>query len=297
MRPHEIDFSTFEGGIFTDLMPFQYGREVCAPAHAFGPARRSHFLFHYILSGSGTFNTTSGNGERTDYPLEAGEGFLIFPTEITAYVADMGNPWEYIWIEFDGSQVKSVLDRLGMTPSNPIYRSQDDDARDDMVAAMRALLSGRGTSPLAHIAQTYRFLDGFSRSAVPYRTSQTGKLHGYYVDSALEYISERYRSDIGVEDIARHVGLNRSYFGKVFKNAMGVSPQQFLIGYRMEKAADLLKLSALSVAEVGRSVGYPNQLHFSRAFKSVHGISPRAWRREHAGNVAESSQITPVSSK
>ena len=65
----------------------------------------------------------------------------------------------------------------------------------------------------------------------------------------------------------------------------------------MEKAADLLKLSALSVAEVGRSVGYPNQLHFSRAFKSVHGVSPRAWRREHAGSVAEGAEITPVSSR
>ena len=69
-----------------------------------------------------------------------------------------------------------------------------------------------------------------------------------------------------------------------------------LIGYRMEKAAELLKLSALSVAEVGRAVGYPNQLHFSRAFKNVHGVSPRAWRHAHAGSVSSGAEITPVSS-
>ena len=50
----------------------------------------------------------------------------------------------------------------------------------------------------------------------------------------------------------------------------------------MGKAAELLKLTALPVAEVGRAVGYPNQLHFSRAFKGVYGVSPREWRRENA---------------
>ena len=294
MRPHEIEFSTFEGGVFTDLMPYQYGREVCSPGHAFGPARRSHYLFHYVISGSGVYTTVNRSGERTDHPISAGEGFLIFPAEITTYVADLADPWEYIWVEFDGTQVKSTLDRLGLSPAAPVYRAQDPEAAADMLAAMRSLLSKRAASPFVLVAETYRFLDGFVRSAEPYRAASAGKLHGYYVDAALAFIAERYRSDIGVEDIARHVGLNRSYFGKIFKETMGVSPQQFLIGYRMEKAADLLKLSALSVAEVGRAVGYPNQLHFSRAFKSVHGVSPRAWRREHAGNVSSSADITPV---
>ncbi len=80
--------------------------------------------------------------------------------------------------------------------------------------------------------------------------------------------------------MAGSTGLNASYFGKVFKEATGKTPQQYLIGYRMAKAAELLKLTSMSVAEVGAEVGYPNQLHFSRAFKSVYGLSPRDWRRE-----------------
>ena len=156
-----------------------------------------------------------------------------------------------------------------------------------MLAAMRSLLSKRAASPFVLVAETYRFLDGFVRSAEPYRAASAGKLHGYYVDAALAFIAERYRSDIGVEDIARHVGLNRSYFGKIFKETMGVSPQQFLIGYRMEKAADLLKLSALSVAEVGRAVGLPQPVAFlarvqvrPRGFAA--GVAPGArGEREH----------------
>ena len=66
---------------------------------------------------------------------------------------------------------------------------------------------------------------------------------------------------------------------------MGKSPQEFLISYRMSKAAELLKLTKLSIADIGNAVGYPNQLHFSRAFKNVYSISPRQWRNENGVGV------------
>ncbi len=281
MRPHEIEFSTFEGGIFTDLVPYQYGREVCVPGHAFGPARRSHYLFHYIIEGSGSFTAINDAGEQRIYDLKAGEGFLIFPGQITTYVADLTSPWEYIWIEFDGSHVKSSLDRMGFSPAHPIYRATDPAVRSEMFDAMKNILSHRDSSPVYLVGCTYFFFDAFLRSAEPHRTTQPSRLHGFYIDSALGYIEKNYQHDVSVEDIARHIGLNRSYFGKIFKESMGVSPQQFLIGFRMEKACELLKLSSLSVGEVGRAVGYPNQLHFSRAFRNTYGTSPRTWRQQH----------------
>ena len=61
----------------------------------------------------------------------------------------------------------------------------------------------------------------------------------------------------------------------------GRSPQEFLISYRMTKAAELLKLTTLSVGDIGCAVGYENPLHFSRAFKNVYGVSPREWRNLH----------------
>ena len=100
--------------------------------------------------------------------------------------------------------------------------------------------------------------------------------------TALEYVERHYREDISVADIARSTGLNPSYFGKVFKEATGRTPQQYLIGYRMNKATELLKLTSMSVAEVGAEVGYPNQLHFSRAFKGFYGLSPRDWRKSNS---------------
>lgn len=108
-----------------------------------------------------------------------------------------------------------------------------------------------------------------------------GKLQDFYIREATSFIEQNFQNDISVEDIAAFCNLNRSYFGKIFRDAVGKSPQEFLISYRMTKAAELLKLTELTIKDIGNAVGYPSQLHFSRAFKKTYGISPREWRSEN----------------
>ena len=84
-----------------------------------------------------------------------------------------------------------------------------------------------------------------------------------------------------MEDIALFCNLNQIYLGKIFKKSLNQTLQQFLIFYRMNKAAELLKYSTISIGDVAKQVGYPNQLNFSRAFKNVFGLSPQNWRKEN----------------
>ena len=75
--------------------------------------------------------------------------------------------------------------------------------------------------------------------------------------------------------------LNRSYFSKLFKEVIGCTPQEFLIALRLNEAAELMKSSNTSIGEIAVRCGYPNQLHFSRAFKKRYGVPPREWRKEN----------------
>ena len=106
-------------------------------------------------------------------------------------------------------------------------------------------------------------------------------MRDFYIKEALNYIERNFQNDISVEGIAASCGLNRSYFGRIFKEALGKSPQEFLMNYRMVKAAELLKLTGFSIKDIANAVGYPNQLHFSRAFKNVYGLPPREWRNKN----------------
>ena len=95
------NFHIFPSENFIDLCLYQYGHEKCAPGHLFGPATRNHYLFHYVLSGTGTLMAADSKGENHSYQIRSGQGFMIFPGQITTYIADVNVPWEYVWVEFD----------------------------------------------------------------------------------------------------------------------------------------------------------------------------------------------------
>ena len=82
--------------------------------------------------------STDENDVKSDHRLSEGEGFLIFPNQVNTYVADLDDPWEYIWVEFDGIHVADELEQAGMTPSSPVYRSLSSDRRARMVEEMRS---------------------------------------------------------------------------------------------------------------------------------------------------------------
>lgn len=284
-------FSIFPNQNFVDLGLFQFGWERCTPAHSFGPAARNHYLFHYILSGTGTLMADDSKGVTQTYSIKSMQGFMIFPNQITTYVADKQLPWEYVWLEFDGLRVKSLLDTIGLSLDKPVYHARNKSLREDMANEMLYISRHKDESPFHLIGHLYLFLDYLLRSAADEQLEHGSKLREFYIHEALTYIEHNFQNEITIEDIAGVCGLNRTYFGKIFKEALGKTPQEFLLNYRMLKAAELLKLTSLSIGNVGLAVGYANQMHFSRAFKNNYGISPREWRyQNHINNTVDSDE-------
>ena len=284
-------FSIFPNQNFVDLGLFQFGWERCTPAHSFGPAARNHYLFHYILSGTGTLMADDSKGVTQTYSIKSMQGFMIFPNQITTYVADKQLPWEYVWLEFDGLRVKSLLDTIGLSLDKPVYHARNKSLREDMANEMLYISRHKDESPFHLIGHLYLFLDYLLRSTADEQLEHGSKLREFYIHEALTYIEHNFQNEITIEDIAGVCGLNRTYFGKIFKEALGKTPQEFLLNYRMLKAAELLKLTSLSIGDVGLAVGYANQMHFSRAFKNNYGISPREWRyQNHINNTVDSDE-------
>ena len=276
----DLLFSIFPNENFVDLNLYQFGWERCAPSHSFGPAARTHFLFHYVISGTGTLYADASGNTKT-YQVKSKQGFMIFPQQITTYIADKELPWEYVWLEFDGLRVKEVIEIAGLSQNSPIYHAHSRDLREIMMQEMLYIAQHGEMTPFHLMGHLYLFLDAMTRSISSMRITRIGKLRDFYIREALAYVEQNFQNNISVEDIADNCGLNRSYFGKIFKEAVGKTPQEFLLNYRMTKAAELLKLTKLSIGDIGNAVGYDNQLHFSRAFKNIYGVSPREWRNQN----------------
>lgn len=274
-------FSIFPNEKFVDLGLYQYGWEQCSPLHSYGPFARNHYLFHYVISGTGILTSRNSKGENHDYQIKSGEGFLICPRQVNTYYADETHPWEYTWLEFDGLRVKEALELAGLTMDSPVYHSNARDLSIELKNEMLYIVQNPDQSPFHLIGHLYLFLDYLTRSSSSRKMLQGGRMRDFYMRESLSFIEQNFQNDISIEDIAAFCNLNRSYFGKIFRDAVGKSPQEFLISYRMTKAAELLKLTELSIGDISNAVGYPSQLHFSRAFKNIYGISPRQWRNEN----------------
>ena len=277
----EVIFSVFPSENFVDLGLYQFGWEQCDPSHSFGPAARNHYLFHYCLSGTGTLYADNTKGESITYQVKSGQGFMLFPHQICTYIADHDIPWEYVWIEFDGLRAKETVELAGLSLESPIYKARYKDIAEIMKNEMLYIVNHKDESPFHLIGHLYLFIDSFVRASTSTQIGKGNSLRDFYIKEAFSFIEQNFQNDISVEDIATSCGLNRSYFGKIFRENTGKSPQDFLISYRMTKATELLKLTKLSVGDIGNAVGYPNGLHFSRAFKNVYGVSPRQWRNEN----------------
>lgn len=274
-------FTIFQDDTFIDLALFQFGKEKCGPGHSFGPAARNHYLFHYIFSGKGKLWARNSDNVDDVYELCEGQGFLIFPGQITTYIADERNPWTYAWVEFDGLVVKSCMELSGFSINQPVYKSRDKEACKKMQDTLNYLAQNGNESSFNLIGNLYLFLDALIKSSRSTLSKKKNTLHDYYIREAINFIELNYQKNISIENIAEVCGINRSYFGKIFHDQIGQTPQEFLLQYRMVKASKLLLISDKSVEEIGKEVGYESQFHFSRAFKSVYGLSPLKWLKEN----------------
>lgn len=274
----EARFNVLENQSFIDLCMYQYGYQQNEPLSSFGPHIRNHYLFHYVISGCGELHALNSKGEEHIYHIRSGQGFLIVPGQITTYTADAEHPWEYTWIEFNGMHVKEALMTSGLSEDNPVYRSSDKMYTAKMKDTMLYMAYHPDETIFNLMSHLYLFLDCLTRSSASRTVPSSSSMSRYYLEWAFTFIDQNFQNDITVADIAKSCKIHRNYLGKIFREQLGTSPQEFLITYRMNKAVQLLKTTKLSVKDIGNAVGYPNQLHFSRAFKNVYGLSPSQWR-------------------
>ena len=274
-------FHMFSDERFMDLTLFQYGYEKCRPLHSYGPFIRNNYLFHYVISGQGTLLVDDTSNHSTEYKIKSGSGFLIEPGRINTYFADREDPWEYTWVEFGGLRAREILESSGLSSETPVYIPRTPEDGEFLKNELLYLAEQGQESPLCLIGHLYLIMDAIQKGSSRKRSTQGGKLSEFYTREAITFIEQNYALSVTVEDMAKRCNLDRSYFGKIFRETMGQSPQEFLIRYRMSKAAELLKLTDLSIGDISIQVGYPNQLHFSRAFKKVYNISPREYRQNH----------------
>jgi AraC-like DNA-binding protein len=130
------------------------------------------------------------------------------------------------------------------------------------------------------------FVEVVRRYLASMPAEQTGWLAGLRdpeVGRALAWLHRQPAHGWTVEELGRRSGLSRSTLAERFTALVGQPPMQYLARWRMQIAASLLADDRSKVSSVALEVGYDSEAAFSRAFKSLVGCSPAAWRKRPGG--------------
>ncbi len=237
------------------IMPIHFGYQKCTAGYGFGPLIRPFWVLHYVMNGQGTF-IRSGK----KYRIQSGDIFIIPPYIETYYQADSLNPWNYVWIDFfdDGDNLPECFQQavLRLPGSGKIFGEMRKSGE---------LENGRGAFLVSKIYEL------ISLALEKNATSNSND----YIEQAINLMNTEYMNNLTIESIASHLNIARSYFSTIFHQKMGISPVQYLINLRLEKAAELMVIHKAPPSTAAFSVGYSDLFHFSKAFKQKYGLSPR----------------------
>lgn len=256
------------------LSVYNVGYQKCEPEYQWGPGIRDHYCIHHILSGSGIYTTG-----KVSVRLSAGDTFILFPGVELQYQADKDEPWEYCWAGFMGTDAASIIRNTGFSKETP-YILKGTIPEEEIRNGLDEIYQNKGNtyeSSVAMAGRLYSLLAVFMHYAQG--TEPEKDSHVMYVEKAMSYIETNYSYPITVEDIAYYVGISRSHLFRSFQNYMRKSPKDYLSGYRIRQACHLLRETDLSVSTIAYSVGFENNLYFSKAFRKQKGMSPSEYRR------------------
>lgn len=252
-----------------------HGKQHCERGYCWGPGIKEQYKLLFIHEGKGRYDF---NGHT--YELAKGAGFAVYPGQICCMRADEADPWVYSWIAFEGADAETLLSAAGLSRDRPVFACSRpawfDTYLDEFAAAAAR------PEPICGLALRsglYRFFaDWLGEMLSSGGSASKPASKTRYVDRTIEYIRMNYSNPVSITELARIVGIDRVYLSTLFKERMKVSPQKYLLQFRMTKARELLESLNLSIADVARSVGYSDPLLFSKMFKRVAGMSPSRYR-------------------
>ncbi|MBE9028539.1 helix-turn-helix transcriptional regulator [filamentous cyanobacterium LEGE 11480] len=157
-----------------------------------------------------------------------------------------------------------LITQIAVTLSR-IVKDHQDDAQQMYVKTMANALA-------VHLLRNYATQE-------TQKIRSIGPLSPRQLKHVLDYINASLEHRIELRELAALTELSQYYFARSFKQAIGVSPHQYVIQQRVERAKRLLRANRMSISEVAVAVGFSHQSHLTRHFKRLTGVTPKTFQQ------------------
>lgn len=240
--------------------------------------------FHEVnvaLNGTLTTEKVSGTGKRV--VTRGGSGNLCITPAGQPISACWDNPLDNMGFSLDPRFVIKTATENHFSPSFEfveIRRKQDPLIQN---IGLTLLAETESDTPSGRLftdsliqTLTLHLLANYSSARTIH--AQNGGLSGYRLRRVKEFIDANLETDLSLSEIAAVADLSQYHFARAFRKTAGLTPQQYVMHQRIERAKQLLTDADLPIVEVSLRSGFKNQSHFTTLFRKFTSLTPKSWR-------------------
>lgn len=233
----------------------------------------------YITGGQGVFESESCN----EIEVKAGSIILLFPKEKHRYRPNANTGWDEHWVGLRGNILDGLVNSGYLNPASACsYIGFNDEVLSLYNSIIDNIKAERpGYQPLVSGAVLH--LIGMCH-AILKRSANANKDEETIIDKARLLFRSNICNVYSAHQAAKELNVGYSWFRKLFKSYTGLSPGQYYIQLKIEKAKELLRNENASIKSISFELNFQSSFYFSKIFKEKAGLNPRQFRKTIAVN-------------
>ena len=261
-----------------DLAPGFSGRIRCDPDWHLD-ARWSRELrdydLWYVWAGRGRMTTSDGLID-----LYPGRGLWMRPSRRYEAEQEPDDRLGVTFIHFQLERKGRCLPAASCIPPVEVFEAKNPDYFNVATTHVSSLIAAGKFKPAGALLLKSLLLEVLSQGGEASQRAGLEKHHRERIDRASASMRERLTSPPTMRELAAESGYSADYFARIFRQVTGLSPKEFIVRARMERAAALLRESSQTVSQISDALGYQEISFFSRQFKQKFGVSPARFRQK-----------------
>lgn len=228
-------------------------------------------------------------------PYSAGDIVILLPDQPHVAQASRSSPSDWHFLTVDATQmfrdapaalVQLLPDLLEHRLLIPIVIHKEK--REQLCSLIKEIFYELSVMQDRYKPVVYAMLMSFflklARLGKPDQKNEPEKDHYFnYAEivPAIEFISANYMQEITVQTLAQLCYLSERHFSRLFKRVMGRTPNEYIIQVRIRMASTLMKTTSQTISDIALDVGYQSISTFNRNFRTVKGMTPKEYRKNH----------------
>ncbi|MBL8025863.1 MAG: helix-turn-helix domain-containing protein [Fibrobacteres bacterium] len=217
---------------------------------------------------------------RAPIEIKSGGGYFVPPGSSVSSVYKRDGEVFIRWGHI-GYRVMEYVDLFSLYKIPFAFSSADGKVISEILSELQSLKSSRLQSAYDIVQMQmcgFKLLEILLKEAVPLKNEKTFVINMPRLNDALQFINDNIAKQITRTILASKLFLSEVRLHTLFKECFGVAPMEYVTQIRVRKAQEMLYSKSESIEQIGASVGYPDQFHFSKLFKHHTGLSPSRYR-------------------